>query len=116
MFGMFRRELVVERKGEGVYLDGYWEEGRITHFTILASVQGTDSFVLQTLPEGTSSSGAYTLRTDTKLLIGMAGVSTPDVVIIDGERFLVVRVTPWQNLPHTKHYEVLVVRENIDAN
>lgn len=116
MFEMFRRELLIERKNQGAYVDGYWQEGQKEYFTILASVQGTDAFVLQTLQEGTSTSGAYTLRTDAKLLIGTSGVNTPDVVIIDDERFLVVRVTPWQNLAHTKHYEVVVVRENKDAD
>lgn len=113
---MFRRSLTVERKAKGNFADGVWEEGETSSFNILASVQGTNAEVLQTMPDGASTSATYTLRTSTKLMTSVAGESTPDVVIIDDERFFVMRVTPWQNLQHTKHYEVVVVRDNTDAD
>ena len=116
MFDVFRKPLNVIRKAPGLYAQGYWQEEEASSFTIYASVQGTDAEVLQTMPEGTRIHASYTLRTDTKLLTGAAGVSTPDIVIIDEERYLVMRVTKWQNLQFTKHYEVVVVRENIDAD
>ena len=116
MFEMFRRSLVVERKAKGGFISGEWQDGATISFNILASVQGTNAEVLQTMPEGASSTATYTLRTSTKLMTSIAGESTPDVVIIDDERFFVMRVTPWQNLQHTKHYEVVVVRDNTDAD
>ena len=116
MFAMFRRTLNVERKSAGKYIDGLWQDGEVTKFTIQASVQGTNAFILQTLEEGVRNKGNYTLRTSSKLTMGQIGVSTPDVVIIDDERFIVVRVTPWQNIKATSHYKIVVAREGADAS
>lgn len=116
MFDIFRKPLEVLRAVEGSYVGGYRQEVEITCFTIYASVQGTDAEVLQIMPEGARISASYTLRTTTKLLTSVIGASTPDIVIIDGDKYVVERVTKWQNLPHTKHYEIVVVRENIDAD
>lgn len=116
MFTVFRKPIEVARKDPGRYIKGYWQEGKVTKFTIYASVQGVCAEVLQTMPEGARTEASYTLRTETKLLTASAGISTPDIVIIDGQRFLVTRVTPWQNLAHTRHYEVIVVRENTDGD
>jgi len=39
------------------------------------------------------------------------------MVQIDEDNFQVVRVTPWKNLAYpTAHYEVVVVKENVDGN
>lgn len=116
MFEVFRRPLTVLRKSPGGYAKGCFQEGEVSSFIIYASVQGTRAEVLQTMPEGARIGGAYTLRTDTELSLGAAGLSTPDIVIIDDEHYLVTRITKWQNLLYTKHYEIIVVRENIDAD
>jgi predicted glycosyltransferase len=116
MFDIFRKPLKVLRKASGGYTGGYWQDGEVSSFMINASVQGTNAEVLQTMPEGARTTACYTLRTDTKLLTATAEGFTPDIVIIDDERFLVTRVTKWQNLPQTKHYEIVVVRENLDAD
>ena len=47
----------------------------------------------------------------------MVSKTNPDVVTIEDEPYQVVRVTPWKNLNYpTAHYEILVVRENVDVN
>jgi hypothetical protein len=116
MFDIFRRSLVVIRKSKGRCVSGIWEDGEATSFNITASVQGTCAEVLQTMPEGSRASATYTLRTDAKLLTSIAGETTPDIVVIDDEKFVVLRVTPWQNLQHTKHYEVVVTQVNYDED
>lgn len=114
MFDVFRRELNVYRKSDGSFIDGYWQDGEESSFNILASVQGTDAEVLQTLPEGYRTRESYTLFTDSELKTALTGTRTPDIVEINAEKFIVARVSPWQHLDPTKHYEVVVVRENVD--
>lgn len=114
MFDVFRRELTVYRKSDGSFIDGYWQDGEESSFTILASVQGTDAEVLQTLPEGYRTRESYTLFTDSELKTAITGIRTPDIVEINAEKFIVARVSPWQHLDPTKHYEIVVVRENVD--
>ena len=118
MFDVFRTDLTVYRKSTGSYVKGRWQEGSSeTSFTIKASVQGMDAEILLTLPEGYRTREGYTLFTDIKLRTAIIGKSNPDIVMIDEERYQVIKVTAHQNLNYpTAHYEVLVIRENIDAN
>lgn len=116
MFDAFRRSLTVIRKSQGKCISGIWQEGETSRFTITASVQGTCAEVLQTMPEGSRTSATYTLRTSTRLLTSRAGQTTPDIVVIDGEQFFVLRVTSWQNLQIAKHYEVIVAKGNSDED
>lgn len=117
MFDVFRRDLTVYRIGQGQYANGIWQDGANTSIIIKASVQATDAEIMQTLPEGERTKESYTLFTNTKLETSKVNNSKPDVVMIEGERYQVIRVTAHQNLKYpTAHYEVLVVRENVDAN
>ena len=116
MFDVFRKKLTVRRKQDGSFIDGYWQEGAENSFEILSSIQGTEAEILETLPEGYRTKESYTLYTDTHLKTAITGRTTPDIVVIDNENFLVAKVMPWQHIQPTKHYEVVVVRENEDAN
>ena len=118
MFDVFRRNLTVKRKALGSYVNGLWVESQEDSvFTIKASVQATDAEILQTLPEGYRTKESYTLFTDSKLQTSVVSKTNPDVVTIEDEPYQVVRVTPWKNLSYpTAHYEILVVRENVDVN
>lgn len=116
MFDVFRKKLEVERKGQGEFVDGYWQDGSSSLFSIFASIQGTDAEILETLPEGYRTRESYTLFTDSKLQTAITESATPDIITIEGDKFLVAKITPWQHLDPVKHYEVVVVRENIDAN
>jgi len=116
-FKIFRRKLKVLRKGTGNFNSGIWEyDGQEEVINITASVQGTNAEILQTLPEGTRINSTYLLRTSFKLSTGKIGESTPDIVLIDGEEFIVIRVTAHKNLQQTKHYEAVVVGDNKDEN
>jgi hypothetical protein len=114
MFDVFRKTLTALRKGDGSFIDGYWQDGEETSFSILASVQGTDAEILETLPEGYRTRESYTLFTDNELKTAITGIRTPDMVVIEEQKYIVARVSTWQHLDPTKHYEVVVVRENID--
>ncbi len=118
MFDVFRRNLTVKRKTGGTYNDlGIWENGAEEILEIKASVQKTDAEILQTLPEGYRSKESYVLFTSTELKTVDIGVTNPDRVVINGEDFQVVRVSPWQNINFKtiKHYHVLVVKINTDS-
>ena len=116
IFDIFRRNLTVKRVERGSYqnVEGLtlWVDGDETSFTIKASVQGVDNEVLQTLPEGDRTKEIYILYTSTELKTVIAGVSTPDIVIIDNKEYQVIRVTSRHNLSTyaTAHYEILVIK------
>jgi len=118
MFDVFRREFTVHRKIAGTYIDGYWTEAPGKIFTISASIQATEGEVLETLPEGYRTRESYTLFTATELQTSTKSFRTPDTVLIPSaigiSFYLVAKVTPWQHLEPTKHYEVVVVKENVD--
>lgn len=116
IFDIFRRNLTVKRVEQGTYqnVDGLtlWADGAETSFTIKASVQGVDNEVLQTLPEGDRTKEMYVLYTSTELRTVTAGVSNPDIVIIDNKEYQVIRVTSRHNLSTyaTAHYEIVVIK------
>lgn len=116
MFDVFRRVLSVKRYGVGSYNSlGEWIDGEESEFQIKASVQATDAEVLNTLPEGYRTTESYTIFTDTKLLTSEANKRNADVVTIEGDKFQVIKITPWLNLDYpTKHYETVLMRVNVD--
>lgn len=119
MFDVFRRDLTVIHGRRGQYIKGiYTHVGMTVSHVIKASVQATDAEIMQTLPEGVRTKESYTLFTDSELSTADITVGkSADVVIIDGSRYQVIKVTKMSNLDFcTKHYEVVVVRENVDVN
>ena len=119
MFDIFRKPLTVTRVPEGSYINGTWvESGAGVVFTIKASVQGVDAETLQTLPEGYRTREAHILYTSAELKTSQLNVRKPDVVEIDGDKFLVIKVTKKDNIKNypTNHYEVIVIKENVDDN
>ena len=117
MFDVFRKPLTVRRVPQGSYIDGAWvENGSEIVFTITASVQGVDAEILQTLPEGYRTSETHILYTSTQLYTSQLDFRNPDVVEINGHKFQVIKVTKQDNIKNypTNHYEVIVVRENVD--
>lgn len=119
MFDVFRRDLAAKRKALGSYVNGLWAESQEdTSFTIKASVQGVDAETLQTLPEGYRTREAHILYTSAELKTSQLNVRKPDVVEIDGDKFQVIKVTKKDNIKNypTNHYEVIVIKENVDVN
>jgi len=119
MFDVFRRVLQVTRPPLLGKVDGdFIEIGLQENFTIKASVQGARAEFLQTLPEGYRTSGIRILYTDTELKTAEVDTRNPDIVVIDGEEFLVKEVTRNNNIPTSivNHYKILVVKKNIDDN
>lgn len=111
MFGVFRKPLQVSRGGQGQYVDGIWQGGATSSFTIEASVQPATPDDIQLLPEGKRDRLAYTLYSDTALRIANDNTQQPgDVVTIDGETFEAMARRPWQN-NIIDHHVAIVVKE-----
>ena len=114
-FEVFRRTLTVSRTGGHFDTDGIWVNSSSATFTIKASIQATDAEILQTLPEGYRTKETHTLHTSSELRVAGVGNHIADAVTINGVKFQVVKVTPWQNIMlTTKHYEAVVVKVDDD--
>lgn len=104
-FTVFTKPLEVLRRVGGEYIDGIWQEGRPISFTINASVQGTKAEVLLTMPEGQRSEETYTLYADTELLL-------KDIVLLNSNEFLVIKVDSWQHFKATAHYQTVITKNS----
>lgn len=114
IFEVFRHDVPVVRKTGGSYVGPLWVEGVGSTFTIKASVQPTSYGKMELLPEGYRDKQSYTLYTDTELFTDIPG-GDPDTVIIEALRYLVVKTQRWQN-GIISHFEIIVVKEDKDAN
>lgn len=116
VFNVFRKQLDCIRYGKGEYNNGKWIDHNIAEFKIFASIHGVDNETLETVPEGYRTSEVYIIYTDSKLQTAVIGISKPDVVIIDGDRYQVVKVANKSNIPTyaINHYEVIVVKVTED--
>lgn len=112
MFGVFRKPLTVTREQPGQYVDGVWQPGTSATLTVNASVQPTTPDEMQMLPEGERDRQAFTLYSDTELLVSNDNTQQPsDRVQIDGATYKASARAPWQNsiIPH---HRTVVVKEN----
>lgn len=116
MFDVFEREVEVIRQGTGDYVDGiYTKIVPDTYFTIKAVVQPINGDLLKITPDGYQNSVSYVLYTVTKLLTAKNELKNPDIVIIDDERFLVIKVENWTySNTCIDHYRILVAKENFN--
>jgi hypothetical protein len=112
---LFKRELQVIRYAEGSLVEYQWIDGAEETFTIWASVQPTPAEILMTLPEGYRTRSLKTLYTNTKLNTSVTNETSPDIVIIDNEKYVVIQVAPWNNTK-ISHWKITVAKEHIDAN
>lgn len=110
MFEVFRKSLQLTRSNDGYYDGPLWVEGNDDIFIILASVQPTPAEVLQTLDEGYRTKDTYTLYTDFECKTSKSEIKKPDFVTINNEKYIVVKVSQWQNNV-VNHYQVVVVKE-----
>ena len=103
----FRKNLVVKHQAAGHRTDGVWYTGAETNDSITASVQPLKPFEVQNLSEGRRTRAPLWLITNT--LLHLASMTTPDIVIINGERYEIETMEAWQN-GVINHYKYLVVR------
>lgn len=108
----FRHELTIYRMSEGVVIDGAFIDGALTEGTITASVQSLNPDELQSLDEGRRDKKNAFIFTDTKLKL--VTEVNPDIVILNGEEYEVVKEETWQNNV-INHYKYLIVRKGIDV-
>ena len=100
-------------KGErpsGSYVQGRWTPGTPAVIQFSASVQPLRGKELEALPEGRRQAAAFKLYTDFKLLtVNNQGQKNPDVIVnpIDGLKYEVLQVFPWQN-GVLSHYKAII--------
>jgi hypothetical protein len=112
---IFKRNVNVIRIGNGSYQNAVWIPGGESNFVIRANVQPTPAEVMETLPEGYRDKDAFTLYTNTELFTAEDNQSNPDIILLYGKRFFVAKKEIWQNTI-LSHYEIVVVKEELDVN
>ena len=112
---IFKRDVEVIRPGVGSYINGVWVNGLNTTLTIRANVQPVPAIVMETLPEGYRTRSAFILYTNSELFTSDDNNNNPDIVLLYGKRYFVTKKEIWQNTV-IAHYEIIVVKEEKDAN
>jgi len=107
-FDVFMTSFVVKRKDAGQYVNGIWTEGGESSFTILGDLQPLQPNEMQSLPEGRRIDDAQTLWTETFLRATDGNNKNPDIVIINNERYEVIKIYDWSGF--LKHYKVIIMR------
>lgn len=113
MFDLFRKQLTLIRFEPAVLNEtGVFITPISYELTFKASVQPTPSEEMQLLEEGYRTKDSFTLYTDFALKTAK-NEQKADLVIIDDEKFQVIKIAKWQNnlIPH---YEIIVIRVNDD--
>jgi len=105
----FRKPVTMLRPPAGQYVDGRWTEGAPVESSILASVQPASGQDMESLPEARRTMATYRLYTDTQLYEALENVRNPDIVVLFGEEYEVVKVFPWRN-GVLEHWKVLASR------
>lgn len=112
----FRKPYTVVRRAPGSYVNGYWEGGPESTFTIRASVQPLRMDEIEALPEGRRSSSAVKIYTDTKLLSARQATENADAVSADilqyaGSEWEIIACATYQSgvIPHYKAYAIEVM-------
>lgn len=95
----FRKSITVKRTDGGYYnVDGVWQKGTETQFSIQASVQPTTGEDMMLLPENRREVSSFKIFTDTKLFTSKKGSDRePDILVVDGEDYETIIVYRWQN-------------------
>ena len=108
---MFRRALTVTRQQPGQYVNGIWQPGSESTFTVRASVQPATPDDVALLPSGQENNQAFTLYSDTALHVANEINNTVgDVVDVDGLPYRAMARQPWQNAV-VPHHKTVVVKE-----
>lgn len=108
-FNAFRKDVTVKRPAAGSYVNGVWVEGAQSTLIIKASVQPATAEEMESLPEARRNLGVYKLYTDTQLQNLLENANNPDIVVIGGHDYEIMRCEPWQN-NIVNHYKALAAR------
>lgn len=95
-FEIFRKPLNLYRQNIGSYVNGVWVSTGETLIAITASVQPTSGEEMLSIPEARRNRKIYSFFTSTKIEVIHNGTN-PDQIEINGERFEIFQVEPWQN-------------------
>lgn len=116
IFSWCERDVNVLRQGDGDFVDGMFQKTQADEqFTIKAVIQPITGDILKMTPDGYLNSASYVLYTKTKLLTAGGALKNPDIVLIDNERHLVVRVDDWNRIGTCiDHFRIIIAKENFD--
>lgn len=110
---IFKKSVTVIRKTGG-FVNRKWVDNDPEVFTIKASVHAASLEEMQLFPEGFRDQMAYVLYTNTELKTSRPGNKNPDIVIINNDKYLVLRVETWDNTA-LSHFRVTVSKVDSDA-
>jgi hypothetical protein len=110
---IFKKDITVIRK-TGAFINRRWVEGLADTFTIKASVHPISIEEMHLFPEGFRDRMAYVLYTNTELKTSKPNNKNPDVVVLNDDKYQVIRVEKWDNTP-LSHYRLTVVKVDSDA-
>lgn len=106
----FRRPFTIIKRSPPKRVGPRFESsGTVTESVIMASLQPDDGKEMQSLPEGRRFSEFYNMFTSSNVETVTAGGANPDIVLVDGEEFEVVKVAPWKNNV-INHYKLFVAK------
>ena len=111
----FRKPFSVIRRNPGGYVNGLWTDGAETTSTVQATVQPMslrDFSESGVAHEGSNLSDYRTMFTTSKLTVQGDGDSPGDLVIVGGEKFLIVGIMDNNTLgTDVSHYQYYLMRE-----
>lgn len=106
----FRRPFTLRKKQPPKRVGPRFEEtGIVTESIVLASLQPNDGKEMQSLPEGRRFSESYDFYTSSPLDTVVVGGENPDVVLVEGIEFEIVKVENWANNV-INHFRALIAR------
>jgi len=107
---IFRRPFTLRTKQPPKRVGPRFEEtGIVSESTIFASLQPNDGKEMASLPEGRRFGEFYDVYTDSPLNTVSVGGPNPDVILVEGIEFEVVKVEDWSN-NIINHFRALIAR------
>jgi len=95
---------------------GKWIEPQPTSFTIKGTLQPLSPEEIRLLPEGRRTSESYNIFSKTELkLSSIENKTNPDIVLINGVKFEVIKVNKWTN-GIIDHYHIIIVKIDEQSN
>lgn len=110
---MIRTPQTLKTRSPGGYVGLDWVDGAETDLTLLGSVQPAtkgDYERLQAELGGRRTGAAVRLYTDVKLNVAGQDAKNGDVLIWEGDRYIVCAVSPWRTTI-IRHYRYLAAKE-----
>ena len=109
--------LTILRSTQGSYVDGEWVEGTETSIPVEVNMQPFRDSELMLLPEADRSREWYKLYCADEIRMDKQGTSgwEADEFILDGDRYKVMKVKPYDKMGILDHWKAHAARLEISA-